>query len=78
MLRATVNDGSDTPQEDVPEAGPVFVVVVKKEGNFGVSEDVADSAEVGGAGALGLLVYDGIDGVVVEGVAEGDEGRDAC
>ena len=78
MLRATVNDGSDTPQEDVPEAGPVFVVVIKEEGNSGIGEDVADSAEVRGAGALGLLVYDRVDGVAVEGVAEGDEGGGAC
>ena len=78
MLRATVNDGSDTPQEDVPEAGPVFVVVIKEEGDPGIGEDVADSTEVRGVGALGLLIDDGVDGVAVEGVAEGDEGGDAC
>ena len=77
MLRATVNDGSDTPQEDVPEAGPVFVVVIKKEGDPGIGEDVADSAEVRGVGALRLLVDDGVDGLAVEGVADGDEGGGA-
>lgn len=77
MLRAAINDGSDAPQQDVPEAGPVFVVVVKEESNPGVGKNVADSSEIDGPGALGLPVYDGIQSFTVQGVAEGDEVRRA-
>ena len=78
MFRPAANDGSHAPEEDIPEAGPVFVVVVKEEGDPGICEDVANAPEVDGLGALGLPVYDRVDGFAVEGVADGDEMGGAC
>ena len=75
MLRPSVNDGSDAPEQNVPETSPVLVVVVKEESDLRVGENVADSTEVNGPGALGLAVYDGIQSFTVQGVAKGYEVR---
>ena len=57
--------------------GPVLVVVVDEEGDLGVVQEVADAAEAGEGGALGLPVEDDVEGgtgrIGVEGEADGDD-----
>ena len=66
-------DGSRAFHDHVAQPAPVLVVVVDDEGDVRILRDVADAPQGTGRIALGLGVDGGIDDVVSEGKADGDD-----
>jgi hypothetical protein len=68
MLISPVENASPAPQEDVPEASPILVVVVDQQGRRRVGPDIAHPAQPVRRDRLRL----GVDGVI-QGFAEQHE-----